>query len=154
LLKKAEKSFATKDYKEARSFFAQAYKLSPEKLIDAPFAPRKDILSRLASCVDLLDDQYYVSTVQPMERSVKICPRGAGKGGFEKCTKCNGTGEVVQKTSLRSRLVMKVQCDRCGGYQWTFCEDCRGLEFTTSLTPKERKTLYEVIDKVRRFKVL
>ncbi len=157
-LDSAEKSLKAEKLAEARKLFVEAYKLAPEKLAGAAFVPRENILPRIARCVDLLDDENYKKKVQPVERDVVECGACREGGGFQKCTRCQGSG-IWEHTirMLRGVRIEKVPCPDCAQIGWVFCPKCLGLEYAANkanLGAKEEKAVVELVNRVRALPTL
>jgi hypothetical protein len=157
LVKSGDASYKSGDYPTARKDFTAAFQLSPDDPGSAPFVPRDDLLRRLARTVDQIDDAHYEKVVKPIARQIVRCTDC--KGGFKTCDACGGKGgKSVTRTLLRKGRVTKFHpCKKCNTAGHFFCSSCVGLEHTTDdfkITDKERKTLKDVLMKVRDVKVL
>ncbi len=159
LVNDADRAFGAGKHEEARKLYVEAYDLAPDRISAAAFVPRREIVPRIARCVDLIDDASFKEKIQPVERSISACKRCAQGGGFEKCAPCKGTGivETVIRGISGSVRIRKDPCGRCSEVGWLFCNDCYGLESATGkgkLNEREMKALAGVVNKVRALPVL
>ena len=154
LVSEGDKLYSAAELAEARVKYSEAFALLPKDSSSADFIPRNKILERLALCADKIDDEHFKKIFQPKKRSIRACERCARHGGFLKCTTCLATG--AQDATLRGKPI-KVACRRCTGVGYTFCPDCKGMQYKTQsykITAREQEALTKVLTQVREKKVL
>lgn len=154
LVSEGDKLYIASELAEARVKYTEAFALLPEDSSSADFIPRNKVLERLALCADKIDDEHFKEIFQPKKRSIRACERCTRHGGFLKCTTCLATG--AQDATLRGKPI-KVACRRCTGVGYTFCPDCKGMQYKTQsykITAKEQEALTRVLTQVREKKVL
>ena len=154
LVSEGDKLYIANELAEARLKYSEAFTLLPEDPSSADFVPRNKVLEKLALCADKIDDEHFKEVFQPKKRSIRACERCSRHGGFLRCTTCRGTG--AQDATLRGKSI-KVACRRCTGVGYTFCPDCKGMQYKTQsykITAKEQEALSRVLTQVREKKVL
>ncbi len=154
LVSEGDKLYRAAELADARLKYSEAFALLPENASSADFVPRTKVLERLAACADKIDDEHFKEIFQPKKRSIRACERCARHGGFLKCTTCLATG--AQDATLRGKPI-KVACRRCTGVGYTFCPDCKGMQYKTQsykITAREQEALTRVLTQVREKKVL
>ncbi|MEM7261595.1 MAG: hypothetical protein AAF488_06355, partial [Planctomycetota bacterium] len=152
-----DEQFERGKIEKALDQYERAAKLAPDKPSDRHFIPLSTIHAKIARCRARIDQDFYEERVQPVEHDLRNCPRQCSRaGGFVSCPPCKGVGKIQKRVRRGGKWIMIwVTCKECGGHKWLACAQCGGMEQVGErITPKEKRALMKLIDKVRNLKII